>query len=696
MLTADQTWSLSNSSGVQLGVDGGVTGLPSLTTPPTLAVDLASGATLAVGSDAEVGPVTVAGTNPTLSGPTASQNGAVVLSNNAQVNGTNGNPVSVTDAQIAGVGGLGALTTNGADVSPGLNGAGVLATTSTTLDGASRVDFTVGATGTTPGVSNSELTSTGAVDLASAHLNTTFGTPTNCVVPVPSDTYTVVSTTGAITGAFTDAAGNPLPQGATVPITTATGCPPSVDSLQVSYNASASPETVTLTVVGPTGTTTSVTTDPTTVVQNGAVAYTAMVTPNNGVGVPMGTVNVTATANGTTSPVTSLCTITLSGGAGTCSATNAPVGTDTITATYVPLAVFGPSSGTTTLTVTPTGAAGTTTVAMATPNPVVVHQPSTYMAEVTATSGSKAPTAGTMVDFVAISGPVNDQVTTVLCSAPLLSSLTTTATASCGSTAAPQGTDIIKATYRGDPAPPGFAGSSGTTTQVVNPTPGATPTSTSIQVNPTSQTFGQSVTYTATVTPLSGSANPTGSVVFTTVDPSDHDTVTLCTADPLVGGIASCTSSGAPVGSLTVTGNYPGVTNLFGSSSGSTGLTITPATGPHPRRRSSGSCPTTVNAGDTVTYTATVTPQTGPDAPVPTGSVSIVINNVQQCLATLDPSTGIGTCTSNAEPVGALERERRLLGRRHVHDLERRRLPDRECHRHHHVDHGVPDDGALR
>jgi hypothetical protein len=644
VLTAPQTWSMSNQTGAQLDVDGGVTGTEDLQ------VNLADSATLAVGSDVEVGSVAVTGGTPSDTGPTANLNGSVVLSNNGQIDGTNSGAVGVTDAAISGVGTLGALTTTGADVSPGLNGAGALATASATLDSGSRVDFVVGSTGTTPGISNSELTSTGAVDLASAHLNTTFGTPTDCVVPVPGSTYTVVSTTGAVTGTFTDGAGNPLPQGALVPITTAAGCSPSSDSFQVSYNTSAAPETVTLTVVGPTDTTTAVTTDPTTVTQNGSVAYTAVVTPSSGVGVPTGTVNVTATVGVST---TALCTITLSGGTGTCSATTAPVGTDTITATYVPVSPFGASSGTTTLTVTPTGATVTSTVAMASPNPVVVNQPSTYSAEVTAVSGSAAPTAGTMVDFVAISGPMDDPVTTTLCTAPLLSSVTTTATASCGSTAAPEGTDTIMATYRGDPTPPGFAGSSGTTTQVVNPTPGPTPTSTTIQVSPTSQTFGQPVTYTATVTPLTGSSTPTGAVVFTTVDPSDNDPVSLCTAEPLVGGIASCSSSAAPVGALTVTGSYPGVTNLFDSSSGTTPLTITQPTGVTPSTTNITALPSTVNAGDTVTYTATVTPQTGPDTPVPTGSVSIVINSVQQCLAMLDPSTGIGTCTANTEPVGS-------------------------------------------
>jgi Bacterial Ig-like domain (group 3) len=46
-----------------------------------------------------------------------------------------------------------------------------------------------------------------------------------------------------------------------------------------------------------------------------------------------------------------ICTAKLSGGSGSCKATTAPVGTDTVNATYVPSADFTGSSGSTTLTV---------------------------------------------------------------------------------------------------------------------------------------------------------------------------------------------------------------------------------------------------------------------------------------------------------------------------------------------------------
>jgi hypothetical protein len=91
-------------------------------------------------------------------------------------------------------------------------------------------------------------------------------------------------------------------------------------------------------------TTTSVTLSPTTVTAGARVVYLAVVTPKSGTGTPTGTISFTTGS-------TSLCTAVLSGGVAACGATNAPVGTDTVTGTYSGGNGYASSSGTATLTV---------------------------------------------------------------------------------------------------------------------------------------------------------------------------------------------------------------------------------------------------------------------------------------------------------------------------------------------------------
>jgi hypothetical protein len=92
-------------------------------------------------------------------------------------------------------------------------------------------------------------------------------------------------------------------------------------------------------------TTTSVTVSPATVAAGTRVVYLAVVTPKSGSDTPTGTISF---ASGSTS----LCTAVLSGGVAACGATNAPVGTDTVTGKYSGGNGYASSSGTATLTVT--------------------------------------------------------------------------------------------------------------------------------------------------------------------------------------------------------------------------------------------------------------------------------------------------------------------------------------------------------
>jgi hypothetical protein len=243
---------------------------------------------------------------------------------------------------------------------------------------------------------------------------------------------------------------------------------------------------------------------------------------------------------------TGLCTATLSDGSASCSAVDAPLGTDTVTATYSSDSEDDPSSGTTSLTVSPDT---TATAASVQPSQVDPGASVTYSATVAPVGESGTPT-GT-VTFTDGSD--------TLCSAPVASG-----SASCSSTAAPTGYDTITASYGGDSS---SDPSTGTTSLTVTPPDPAT--TTTVTADPTNVVSGTPVTFSTTVTGTGGT--PTGTVAIT--DGSDA----LCTAT-LASGTGSCSSSKAPVGNDTVTADYSG-DPAFDSSSATTSLEVLDAPG---------------------------------------------------------------------------------------------------------------------
>ena len=290
---------------------------------------------------------------------------------------------------------------------------------------------------------------------------------------------------------------------------------------------------------GLTPTTTTVSVSPTSVAPGASVTYTATV---SGGATPTGSVSFTAGGTAT-------CTATLSGGTGSCTATNAPVGTsEPVVGTYGGDGGHSGSSGSTTLTVTGTLAPTTTTVTVA-PSSTTQGTSVTYSATV---SGGATPT-GT-VNFTAAGAAT--------CTATLSSG-----SGSCTASNAPVGTDSVVGTYVPDST---HSASSGSATLVV--TGISSPTSTSVSVSPGSVAQGGSVTYSATVT--GGTTNPTGTVSFTA-----GGTAT-CTAT-LSGGSGSCSASNAPVGTDSVVGSYTG-DSTHAASAGTATLTVTAPPPPPP------------------------------------------------------------------------------------------------------------------
>jgi hypothetical protein len=458
-----------------------------------------------------------------------------------------------------------------------------------------------------------------------------------------------VSLTGAIVSSATDAAGNSWSCGVSGQTLTCTISPTSESggvftagtSLPVVnvYNPTITASSGTLTsdaVISssdglpadandsgtvPTGagtsapTTTTVTNSPVTpgVTQN--VTYTANVVPSSGSPTDVDGGFVTFSANGA---VVSGCTdvpVVISGGTSTaqCAAlTYNTVGTQpTVTATYTGDATYSGSVGTDTVTTVqiPTSTAVTPT---STPT---LNTPVTYSAVVT-------PSIGTTVDGGTVNfynGAVNPS-NKLACSPVTVATVAGVSTATCSTTVTYNSTGTqnpINAVYAGDTD---YSGSTGTYTPSIS---AATPTRTVVTPSPSSPTLGSPVTYTATVTPTSGSSTSVdgGTVAFT-----NGGTALAC--NPVTVTTTAGVSTATCV--TTVTYNTPGTQSQiqavysgdtsYGGSTGNytpdigniaTTTAVVPSTNP----------PTLNNA---VTYTATVTPATG--TTVDGGTVSFTSN----------------------------------------------------------------------
>jgi uncharacterized repeat protein (TIGR03803 family) len=179
----------------------------------------------------------------------------------------------------------------------------------------------------------------------------------------------------------------------------------------------------------------------------------------------------------------------------------------------------------------------TTTTLTSAPNPSAYGQSLTLTAAVTSASG--APPSGETVTF--------QQGKTVLGTGTLTSGEATLSTAAIG-----VGTKAISATYSGDST---FkASTSKAISQVVNK---ATSTTT-LRSSPNPSNAGQTVTFTAKVSPQYG-GTPTGTVVF-------MDGTTTLKVVTLSGGAAKYGTAKLATGTHTITANYNGSTDFDESS----------------------------------------------------------------------------------------------------------------------------------
>ena len=320
------------------------------------------------------------------------------------------------------------------------------------------------------------------------------------------------------------------------------------------------------------------------------VTFTATMSANApGAGVPTGSVQFAIDGSSVGGAVS------LSGGSATSgSISTLAVGTHSVTATYAGNGSFNGSTSST-LTQTVNKADAATSVNTSSANPSVFGQAVTFTALVTAMPPGAGTPTGTVqfsVDGVNLGGPAT--LSFGVATSPTTSSLTV-------------GTHTVTASYSGDG---NFTGSaSPSMTQFVNKD--ATTTTIVSSANPA--LFGQSVTFTATVSANSpGSGTPSGTVTFA------EGSTTLGTGT-LSAGSATFTTSSLSVGNHTITAGYGGDGNFLTSSS-----SLLQAVGnqdPTTTSLSSSANPSVFSQSVTLTATVTVN---APGTGTPTGTVTFM------------------------------------------------------------------------
>ncbi|HEY2028880.1 MAG TPA: Ig-like domain-containing protein [Myxococcales bacterium] len=345
-------------------------------------------------------------------------------------------------------------------------------------------------------------------------------------------------------------------------------------------------------------TTTVVTTSGSPSVFGNSVTFTASIAVTAGAGAPTGTVAF----NDGALPIAGCTAVALTAGSQAVCTSALAAGSHTITAAFAGDANFAGSLGTVPQTVDKATTSVTVTSSL---SPSAFGNSVTFTASIAVLTGAGTPT-GT-VTFAEGASPLIGCAGVALNAA--LKATCTLSTLSVGSHG-------ITATLAADA---NFTGSSGSVVQAVNP---GTTTTAVLSSNPTSS-FGNSVTFTATVAVASGAGALTGTVSFTdTVGAGAPTAISGCNAVALTGTLsATCTTSTLSVATHTITANYSSDPDFSGSS-GTVAQAVNPGTTGIVVVSSSGNPSAPVTFGTSLSFTATVAVTAGTGTP--SGTVSFV------------------------------------------------------------------------
>jgi Bacterial Ig-like domain (group 3) len=455
-LGAAQTWAIGKGTGSaydSLSLTGAITGSSSALSLTFPASSGAATGDLFVDSNMEVGPVTVSGVGglhiggcPTCNAPgsvNGSDGNAVLIHAGAKLvanpRSTVG-PLTVTGGKLL----LGTNTTNTGATTLAANGA-------FSIDSASTTTTFINANGSTPGTDFSQLSATGNVSLAGQLVIGQGAAASGCVALTAGDVATLFTTTGTLSGTFSNAH-----QGAI--LTLSPSCASTAAKVQIDYTSNS----VTATVVGATTatTTTLATPEPSPASTNQGVTLTATVATSTVA--PAGTVafsaNGTAISGCTSQPVTA----SGSSGTATCTTSFAAAGSpESLTATFTGSAGSGQASSSSSPAQTLTVNKGSTTTTLGASNTSpTVGANVTYTATVTPGMSGASKPSGT-VAFLDGGSPISS------CTAQPLTAGASSSTATCTVSYPTPGSHTITAGYGSDA---NFTGSpSSATTVTVQP-----------------------------------------------------------------------------------------------------------------------------------------------------------------------------------------------------------------------------------
>ncbi|MBI3409508.1 MAG: Ig-like domain repeat protein [Planctomycetes bacterium] len=336
------------------------------------------------------------------------------------------------------------------------------------------------------------------------------------------------------------------------------------------------------------GTTTSVTSTPNPSNFNQTVTFTATITSGSG-GTPTG--NVTFTEGAVT--LASNVVVDATGHASFTIAT-LPVGSHTITAAFTGTGGWLNSSGNDSAS-PQIVRDGTTTTLTSSPNPASFGLSVTFTATVAAVDAGAGVPAGT-VTFK--EGAVTLAANVAVDATGHASFTTSTLTA---------GSHIVTATFTGNTGWLTSTGSDSASPQVVQDG-----TTTVVTSSPNPSSFGQSVTFTATITAVdAGAGIPAGTVTFT------EGAVTLASNVAVnASGLATFNTTTLAVGTHTITATFTGSVGWLGSSGNDS---ASPQLVQNNTTTVGASTPNPAGFGQLVTFTATVSSSGGG---TPTGNVT--------------------------------------------------------------------------
>ncbi|WP_422928206.1 beta strand repeat-containing protein [Singulisphaera sp. PoT] len=667
----------------------------------TVTVDNAAGSLTASGVISGAGGLTKAGPGSLiLSSPNTYNAATTVSGGKLQVDGTqNASAVTVgSGATLSGVGTVGPVTSNSGTIAPGDTGTGIL-TDSGTLTMGTGSTLVVPINGTTAGTEYSQLKVAGQVNITGATLNATLG-----FTPTAHEQIVVIDNTGsqAVTGTFNGLAegaeltlngeefqisykggdgndvvlthlldsstavtstpaspvvGQSVTLTATVTGTASqtpagsveffngatslgsttlvngvgtlqlTNLPVGANSITAKYkgdiNFAASTSPVSTVTIGQAATTTALTATPNPSPFGQSVTMTATVSVTSpGAGSPTGQVEFF-------SGTTSLGTVSITNGTASLQTTDIPTGTNTLTAQYKGDGNFQVSTSPG-LAQTISATAATTTALSTSASSTTFGQSITLTANVSPNASSSTTLTGSVQFF---SG------TTSLGTSTLTNGVATLAT-----TALPVGSDAVTAKYLGDSnfAPSTSAASTVTVSQAS--------TTTSLTATPNPSPFGQPVTLTATISPVSpGTGTASGTVEFFS------GTTSLGTAT-LAGGVATLKPTNIPVGTNSITAHYQGDTNFTASTSTAVSQTVTPTAATTTSLTTSAS---SIVFGQSVTLTANVAPSASSSSTI-SGSVEFFSGSTSLGTGTI--ANGVATLNTTALPLGSDSITAKYLG----------------------------------